>query len=149
MSKFKFTWGHGVMIGLFSFIAFILTLIFLADGQTGDIYDDYYEHSLKYQTETIDAVNNVKNLPETPTIKTQANGFLIHFPPSIKPSSGSICLIRGAHTKDDIKLDLNLRNNEQLIPAAIIEIGEYDLELRWFENNKSYLIKNRIEWKLP
>ena len=149
MSKFKFTWGHGVILGLFSFIAFILTLIFLADGRTGDVYENYYEHSLKYQTETIDAVNNVKNLSEAPTIKRQANGFLVHFPSSIKPSSGSIYLIRGAHTKDDIALDLKLRNNEQLIPAARMKLGEYDLELRWVENDKSYLIKKRIEWKLP
>lgn len=149
MSKFKFTWGHGVIVGLFSFIVFILTLIFLADGKTGDVYDDYYEHSLKYQTETIDAINNVKTLSEEPTITTQANGFLIHFPSSIQPSSGSIYLIRGAHTKDDIKLDLKLRNNAQLIPAARMKAGEYDLELRWDENGKSYLIKKRIEWKLP
>ena len=149
MSKFKFTWGHGVIIGLFSFIVFILTLIFLADGRTGDVYDNYYEHSLKYQTETIDAVNNAKSLSEEPTITTQANGFLIHFPTSIQPSSGSIYLIRGAHTKDDIKMDLKLRNNDQLIPAARMKPGEYDLELRWNEKDKSYLIKKKIEWKLP
>ena len=149
MSKFKFTWGHGVMLGLLCFILFILTLIFLADGQTGDVYDNYYEHSLKYQTETIDAESNVKNLEEKPIIKSQANGLLLSFPVNIKPDSGSVFLIRGAYKKDDILLDLNLRNNEQLIPAAKLKKGEYDLELRWLENNKNYLIKKRIEWNMP
>lgn len=149
MSKFKFTWGHGVMLGLLSFIIFILTLIFLADGRTGDVYDNYYEHSLKYQTETIDAENNVRNLKEKPTIKSQANGLLLSFPVDIKLDSGSIFLIRGAYKKDDVKLDLNLRNNEQLIPAIKLKKGQYDLELRWLENNKNYLIKETVEWNMP
>ena len=53
------------------------------------------------------------------------------------------------NTKDDIKMDLKLRNNDQLIPAARMKPGEYDLELRWNEKDKSYLIKKKIEWKLP
>lgn len=149
MSKFKFHWGHGVMLGLFSFMAFILILIFLAEDSIGDTYDDYYEHSLKYQTETIDAIKNFDSLQEKPMIKLQANGILVKFPISIQPEKGSIYLERGAYKEDDINLKLTLRNGEQLIPAVGLKKGEYDMKLRWTEKGKKFLKKERIEWNTP
>lgn len=148
MSKFKFHWGHGVMLGLLSFIIFILTLIFLASGKDSDVFDKYYEHSLKYQTETINALRNYEDLSEKPTIKLQANGILISFPKSIKPDSGTVYLMKGAYKTEDVSEKLNLRNSEQLIPAVRLKKGEYDMQLRWSEGNKQYLKKERIEWKM-
>lgn len=149
MAKFKFTWGHGVMLGLLSFIAFILTLIFLAQDSIGEPYEDYYEHSLKYQTETIDAIKNEEILKQRPTIKLQANGILIQFPETITPQKGSVYLERGAHKYEDLEIPLTLRNHQILIPSAKLKAGEYEMRLKWEENGVKYLKKQKIEWKAP
>lgn len=146
MAKFKFTWGHGVVLALVGFMTFILSLIFLADTPGDLVSENYYEHSVKYQSETIDAEKNAENLLQKPSITLQANGINITFPKEITPSMGSIYLMRGAFTKDDVSDSLHLRNQQQLIPAAKLQKGEYDMELRWKENNNYYLIKRRIEW---
>ena len=53
----NFNWGHGIILGLGSFIAFILFMIFIfPDGQQNAemVSDDYYAEELNYQ-EVIDA----------------------------------------------------------------------------------------------
>ncbi|MRI62525.1 hypothetical protein EDM00_00730 [Ornithobacterium rhinotracheale] len=146
MANFKFTWGHGVILALVGFMTFILSLIFLADTPGDLVSENYYEHSIRYQTETIEAEKNTNELVHKPEIKTQANGINIIFPAEIQPNEGTIVLMRGAYAKDDVKDSLHLRNQQQLIPAVKLQKGEYDMELRWTSNGKFYLIKKRIEW---
>lgn len=62
----NFTWGHGVIVALGCFIAFILFMIFIfPNGQQNSelITDDYYEEELAYQN-VIDAKNNADKLTE-------------------------------------------------------------------------------------
>ena len=69
--KFKFTWGHGVIIALACFIIFICTLIFTVEfsKNTFDLVtDNYYEEEINYQQE-IDATNNASLLKEKPKIE--------------------------------------------------------------------------------
>ena len=147
MSKFKFTWGHAVMLGLGAFMLFILTLIFLADESGDLVSDEYYEESLDYQHQDIDARQRTNALAEIPKIQKQANGYLIVFPADIQPDSGQIYMMRGAYKSEDISLPLQL--NEQhniLIPAARMKPGEYDLKLSWYKNGELYLIKDILKW---
>lgn len=150
MSNFKFTWGHGVMLGLGAFIVFILTLIFLADD-TGDlISDDYYEESLVYQEQGIDARNRAGALTEKPKFIQQANGIKIEFPAKIQPDSGQIYMMRGAFKADDVLMPLEVRsNNVMLIPAAKMKAGEYDINLTWYYDAEPYLIQETITWNMP
>ncbi|MDG4945265.1 FixH family protein [Weeksellaceae bacterium KMM 9713] len=150
MSKFKFDWGHGIALGLGSFMIFILTLIFLADD-TGDlISEEYYEESLVFQEEKIDARNRVKHLDDKPEIIDQANGYNIQFPEAIVPDSGQVYLMRGAHKANDILLPLDLNSrNSILIPAARLTDGEYDMELTWYQEGKPYIIEKTLKWNMP
>lgn len=53
----NFSWGHGVVIALFAFIVFILSMLFLfPNGQKNSemVTDNYYEEELQYQ-DVIDA----------------------------------------------------------------------------------------------
>lgn len=150
MSKFKFNWGHGVMLGLCGFIIFILTLIYKADVSGDLVNDDYYKVSLNYQADDIDARNRTNKLSEKPKFENQANGINVLFPAVIKPDSGQIYLMRGAFKNDDVLINLELNSRHQiLIPAAKLKAGEYDLSLTWYENGKPYLIKQTIEWTTP
>ncbi|MGI9526454.1 MAG: FixH family protein [Weeksellaceae bacterium] len=150
MSKFKFNWGHGVMVGLGSFILFILTLIYLADVSGDLVNDDYYEESLNYQKDDIDARNRASRLQNKPEIIKQANGYSIQFPQEIKVDSGEVYLMRGAFKADDVILPVRLNNRSQvLIPAAKLQAGEYDMRLTWYSDGEPYMIKETLEWNMP
>ncbi|CAI9428778.1 putative protein conserved in bacteria [Candidatus Ornithobacterium hominis] len=146
MKKIKLNWPYLVVIGLGSFMIFILTLIYLA-GDTGDLVtDNYYEHSLKYQEETIDAANRASTLVYKPEIKIQVNGILISFPDSYEIQNGNVLLMRGVKKENDIHFRINENAKEILIPAVKLEKGEYDMSLRWEMNDEFYLIQKVIEW---
>lgn len=150
MSKFKLDWGHAVVIVLLGFMIFILTLIYIADVSGDLVNENYYEVSLHYQEDDIDARNRASQLKEKPEFIKQANGYNIAFPESIKPDSGSVYLMRGAYKNEDVLLPLELNSrNQVLIPAAKLKEGEYDLMLTWFDEGTSYLIKETIQWSMP
>ena len=68
----KFTWGHGVVIALLVFMAFILSMLFLfPNGQKNSemVTDNYYEEELKYQ-DVIDAKKRADNLEEKPVYRS-------------------------------------------------------------------------------
>ena len=75
----KFTWGHGVVLMLGSFIAFILFMIIVfPNGQQNAelVSDDYYADELQYQ-QVIDAKNNADQLTEKPIYQQNDSGISI------------------------------------------------------------------------
>lgn len=148
--KFVFNWGHGVMLGLGAFMAFILTLIYLADESGDLVSDDYYEEALVYQEHGIDARNRANSLPNKPNILHQANGINIQFPVEIKPDSGQVYMMRGAFKADDVMLPLKLNSRNQiLVPAAQLKAGEYDMNLSWYVEGQPYLVQKTLQWNMP
>lgn len=149
MSKFKLNWSHFVIIGLGSFIVFILTLVFTA-GDMGDLVtEDYYEHSLNYQEETIEASRRTQELVEKPEIKVQANGILVTFPEEMNVEKGEVKLLRGNFANEDISIPISDGASQILVPSAKLKVGEYEFSLRWNLKGKKYLIRNTVEWIAP
>lgn len=148
MAKFKFDWGHGLALALASFIIFILSLIFFA-GDMGEMVDEnYYEKTVQYQDE-INAANRANSLAKKPEIILQANGYLIRFYEDV-PESGSIRFLRSNDSGQDVSEPLNLNSQkEQLIHAVNLKDGDYEVTLRWKQNNQDYLIKKTVNWKDP
>ncbi len=146
--KFKFTWAHGIIVALGSFMIFILSLLFFA-GDTGDlITDNYYEKSLTYEDD-IDAERRSLELEKHPEVLVQANGFNIVFPEEYKVTNGKIYLLRSNDQNLDVQQDLKLNaKNQQLIPSVKLVKGEYDLALSWEMNGEKYLVKKPLKWNL-
>ncbi len=64
----NFTWGHGIILALGSFIVFILSMLFLfPNGQKNSemVTDKYYEEELEYQS-VIDAKKRADTIKEKP-----------------------------------------------------------------------------------
>lgn len=147
MAKFKFTWAHGLMIALGSFMIFILSLIFFAGNMGEMVEENYYEKTVHYQDE-IDAAQRVKTLDKKPEIIEQANGFLIRF--YDQPESGEIWFLRSNNSEEDVKQPLNLNTRkEQLVHALDLKNGEYEVSIRWKQNGQNYLLKQTVNWKAP
>jgi len=147
MSKFKFTWGHGVVVALICFIVFITSLVFFAGNMGEMVEDNYYEKTVHYQDD-IDAAKRANSLAQKPEIIEQANGYLIRF--YEQPEGGDILFLRPNDSKEDVRQPLKLNSRmEQLVHALDLEDGEYEVSIRWKQNGQDYLLKKTIHWKTP
>lgn len=133
------------MIALGCFMIFITSLVFFAGDMGEMVTEDYYEKTIHYQDD-IDAAKRANSLTSKPEIIAQANGFLIRFYDEV--SSGEIQFLRSDDSKKDIKRPLKLNaKKEQLIHAVDLQNGEYEVSIRWKQNNQDYLLKERVMWK--
>lgn len=147
----KFSWGHGIVIALGSFIAFILFMIFLfPNGQQNSemITENYYEEELAYQ-KVIDAKNNADLLPEKPKYNQDQSGIKVIFPEDINNENSKFTL--DLHRADDQKLDVKREikldgKNTLFIPANILVKGNYVLRTMWTTNNKNFQIDYDLVW---
>lgn len=148
MTKFRFTWAHGIILALGLFIVFILSLVFLA-GDMGEMMDEnYYQKTIEYQDE-INAATRANSLKQKPEIIEQANGYLIRFYEN-SAEKGDVVFLRPNNSQDDVREALKLNaNNEQLIHAVKLKDGDYQVSIHWTQANQSYLIKKTIHWKDP
>lgn len=152
MKNFKFTWGHGVVVALASFILFILYLIFVfSHGQQNSelVSDNYYEDELAYQT-VIDAKNNAATLQEIPQYEALPEGIKIVFPKDINNQNSKMkfILYRIEDQRLDIKKDITLdAHNAFVIPNKVLVKGGYILKLMWTKEGKDYQVDYDLEWK--
>ncbi len=148
----NFNWGHGIILALGSFIAFILFLIFVFSNgqQTAEmVSDDYYADELNYQN-VIDAKKNADLLKDSLRYEQFASGIKVNFPQSINPENGKVHfdLFRTNDANLDVKKDLNLDAQKSfIIPKQILSPGSYTLKVKWSQNKKPYQIDYDVQWK--
>jgi len=143
----KLDWGHYIAIALGCFMIFILTLLFSAnDSGHAMVTENYYEKELTFQSE-INAEKRANALVNKPEVSMQANGFIISFPEEFSKPEGEVYLMRNNDETLDVRLPLKLDSkNRILISAVKLKDGEYDLFLKWKQDNQEYLIKKSIKW---
>lgn len=148
----KFTWGHGIVLALGSFIAFILFMILVfPNGKQGAelVTEHYYNEELLYQG-VIDSKNNADSLAEKPVYSQNDQGIKITFPASISPDQSKVNfnLFRTNDALLDVIKEMTLNSdNSFLIPKQVISKGSYTLKVKWLENKKPYQLDYDVEWK--
>lgn len=148
----NFTWGHGIVVALASFIIFILSMLFLfPNGQKNSemVTDQYYEEELQYQ-QVIDAKKRADQLAEKPFYSQSASGITLKFPESISNSNTAVKFVlnRSDDQNLDIKKSVTLdANNSFTIPAAVLKGGNYTLRLMWTKDKTEYRLDYDVIWK--
>ena len=147
----KFSWGHGIVVALASFIAFILFMILIfPEGQQNSelVSDDYYQDELSYQT-VIDSKKNADLLAEKPSFQQSPAGIKILFPETLIPKDGKVNfeLYRTDDSNLDVKKELSLdAAHAILIPAKVISKGSYTLKIKWQQDKKPYQVDYDVLW---
>lgn len=148
----NFSWGHGVVIALFAFIVFILSMLFLfPNGQKNSemVTDNYYEEELKYQ-DVIDAKKKADDLQEKPVYSQDTKGIKITFPKEYNNSNTTVKFVLN-RTDDqnlDIKKSVQLDANQSfIIPAQVLKVGNYTLRLSWTKDKTDYRMDYDVIWK--
>ncbi|MGC5744781.1 FixH family protein [Chryseobacterium sp. NFX27] len=148
----NFSWGHGVVIALFAFIAFILSMLFLfPNGQKNSemVTDNYYEEELKYQ-DVIDAKKKADDLQEKPVYSQEKNGIKITFPKEYNNTNTTVKFVLN-RTDDqnlDIKKSVQLDATQSFfIPGQVLKPGNYTLRLMWTKDKADYRMDYDVIWK--
>lgn len=148
----NFSWGHGVVIALFAFIVFILSMLFLfPNGQKNSemVTDNYYEEELKYQ-DVIDAKKSADDLQEKPVYSQEKDGIKIVFPKEYNNSNTTVKFVLN-RTDDqnlDIKKPVQLDAAQSfLIPGQVLKVGNYTLRLMWTKDKTDYRMDYDVIWK--
>lgn len=148
----NFTWGHGIVLALASFIIFILSMLFLfPNGQKNSelVTEYYYEEELQYQN-VIDAKKRADNLAEKPVYTQSADGITLKFSQDINNTNStfSFVLNRSDDQNLDIKKVIKLDGNQSFtIPKALLKAGGYTLRLSWRKNKIDYRLDYDVIWK--
>ena len=147
----KFTWGHGIVLALGSFMAFILFMILIfPNGQKNAelVTDHYYSEELQYQ-DVINAKKSGDLLTEKPLYLQNDKGIQLTFPKSIivDQSKVNFELFRTNDANLDVKKEVILDAQQSfLIPAKVISKGGYTLKPKWKSTNKPYQLDYDVQW---
>ena len=145
----KLNWGTAVVIAMISFIVFILTFVYrsavMDEYQHELVSEDYYGDELHYQEE-IDKLNNASALEVDVTLIRTADGLTLRFPEGLQPDkiSGSIYLQRPSNKSLDLRMPIELIENDLLIPDENLASGKYLVIIDWKYEDSEYMFKDEI-----
>ncbi len=128
------SWGKGVALALFAFIAFIATLVTIIIRQKVDLVtDDYYKNEIAFQ-EDIDARKRGSALERFQT-KFEGEFFVMDFPAKDISDSIHVVLFRPNDQKMDQYYSVK-KEGTLVIPKEALVKGNYQIECFYFQDGK-------------
>lgn len=143
MSKFKFNWGTGLVVGMLLFIGFIM--YFVVTMMTDDSYDhdlvveEYYKQELVLN-ERLAARQNVATLSSPIKSQRAEQGWMLKFPKELNNDNtkGTVFLYRPSDKQLDSDFPLVLSESNLLIPETRLLGGPWNITVQWEHGGKSY-----------
>lgn len=129
-----------MLLGMGSFMLFIVVLVFMMFRQPADNFDpQYYEHGLNFDSEYAKERNVITDAVQ-PVIKIQQGICSIDFTGEAK---GKAVFSRPSDTKMDHTFALeNIRQLE--IPSQKLAHGKWRVVINWKLGSRQYLYKQEI-----
>ena len=145
----KFNWGAGIVIGIGTFMVFILQYVVRVqlDARYDNelVTEDYYQQEIEIDGK-YDREKNSKVLENPLTIKTIGKDISIAFPKEFdyKKITGTIFLYRPSSQKLDFELPISLSSLHLLIPNAELVDGRWDITVEWYYEGTPYRSTSKL-----
>lgn len=145
----KINWGTGIVIAFALFMTFILYFVFKVQSDSKYdnelVVDEYYKHDVHFGDEMV-RIQNAHDLAQKPIISNAQEGITIVFPDVFVPNKikGNVSLYRPSNKKLDFEVQISLSNPTLLIPKKSLVGGQWDINMEWQYEGKSYLTKETI-----
>jgi hypothetical protein len=139
-------WGTKIILGLASFMIFIVVLgIMMFNSKKDALVDtDYYEKGINYN-QTYNSKEQTQTDHAKPGILINQDMLLLTF---TQKATGTIKLMRTSDKNLDIAIPFTSNVNQQVIvPAANLQKGSWRLIITWASNAKNYLYEQEITIK--
>lgn len=142
------SWGIKITILYCSFVAMILTLVFLTVNQKPELVaDDYYEQELRYQ-EKLDRMNRANQLPVQPAWQVGAGQVTLTFPAVFRGQeiTGEVYFFCPSAANMDKKIPLSPDSaGTMILPTTGMKPGLYKMEISWNVNTVDYYNESIIQ----
>lgn len=145
----KINWGTGIIIGFGTFMAFILSFVFLVQSNSKYdnelVADDYYKQESKVQSD-IESQQLSNALTTKLKIEKTNAGLQIVFPSDFdhKKIKGTISLYRPSNQKLDFEAEISLSSPIMLIPKHKLVGGLWEIAVNWKVDEVAYLNKETV-----
>jgi nitrogen fixation protein FixH len=142
-------WPLGVALGLVVFAGGLVALIVLAVSSNSDlVMEDYYEQEIRY-SEQLERLARAEAIDGAVEVRYDAGlGVLILTFPEVQAArgiSGEVHLYRPSAAGMDRKLPLSLNAaGMQVIPAADLAPGLWQVRIRWVVEGEDYYVEQRL-----
>jgi len=139
-------WGTKIVLGLASFMIFIVALVVIMFTSKKDalVDTDYYEKGINYN-QTYDSKEQTKSDHAKPEIILNQQMLLLTFK---ERASGTIKLMRTADENLDKTIPFTSNVNQQVIvPSAHLQKGSWRIIINWTSGTKNYLYEQEITIK--
>ncbi len=136
-------WGTKLIIGMLSFMTFIIVLaVLMIRSESDDLVEsDYYEKGINYNVD-YNKKENVINDKAAPKVSIVNNAIVLTFS---HHAEGKVKLIRTADKRMDQTLVLSTDSANQFqLPMAGKASGLWKLQLDWESNGKPYLYEKEV-----
>ena len=138
--------GVKITVLYLSFVALILTLVFMCFRQKVELVSkDYYAQEIAFQ-DKINAVNNEKSLIGSINHSVNGNEVILTIDSTLLSNDfeGTIVFFRPSDSSKDVKLKMNFNNYTQIINGSSLIHGAYKLQLTWVTNHTKYFKEDVI-----
>jgi hypothetical protein len=143
----KRTWEYAVAGFFLFFILGVLAVVFWTlDDRNDLVTEHYYDAEIQYQQQ-IDRIDRTKGLAEQPTIELVSEGVRIRFPNEFR--QGDLTGTVHVYRPDDKRMDLQIpvgpdSANVQLVPAALLSPGRWNVQVTWNGKGVGYYSEERV-----
>lgn len=136
-------WGLKIVIGLATFIVFIVSMgIYMVSKDTDSLVDnDYYEKSLSYD-EVYIKKQNLVNDHAKPVVKVKTDTLLITFKQG--NNKGKLNFKRPSNGKLDKSVLFETKTDTYLLPIDDFLSGSWSLEIDWVGDGKAYISNHPV-----
>jgi hypothetical protein len=139
-------WGTKIILGLASFMIFIIALVVMMFSSKKDalVDSDYYEKGINYN-QTYTSKEQTKNDHARPEVVINQDMLLLTFK---EQAAGTVKLMRTADKNLDQSIPFKTNLNHQVIlPSANLRKGSWRLIIDWNSAAKNYLYEQEITIK--
>lgn len=136
------SWGIRITVLYLSFVALILTLVFVTTKNKEELESkDYYAQELDYQNK-IEAIKNANALASPINYEVVGKTVNINVPVELqsKDFKGEIYFFRPSDSSKDVKLAFNIDANGKVsITESKLVKGVYKMKITALSNAKKYI----------
>ena len=139
----KLNWGNYLIIGMATFMVFIMSMAVYMFAQTKDDYDkQYYEKGIDFDQD-YNRERQVFADRVVPQISFNVQNMLVKF---AAPAKGQLRFTRAADRRMDKLFPVESTNaaDPVIIPLKALVKGPYKLRCEWQSNLKQYLYEQEI-----
>jgi hypothetical protein len=139
-------WGTKLVLGLASFMIFIIALVVMMFSSKKDalVDTDYYEKGINYN-QTYNSKEQTKSDHARPQVVINQDMLLLTFKAE---AAGTVKLMRTADKNLDKSIPFKTNLNHQVIlPSANLRKGSWRLIIEWNSAKKNYLYEQEITIK--